>query len=165
MWHVSVNEKLAEGVNAELRDVLEPLLQRNRILNELTYVLTIEDPYRFPKIRAVGCFLGLRGPWKEAEPERNPPCRIPVQTSLALTLGHRMPIPFVSRRGRILGMGKQNPVLVLASREAPEFAMLNGLPHRMHGVCRLCEGGEECNRDFAMVGNGGVAALVVGGVR
>jgi phosphoglycerate dehydrogenase-like enzyme len=26
-------------------------------------------------------------------------------------------------------MGKQNPVLVLASREAPEFAMLNGLPH------------------------------------
>ena len=26
----------------------------------LTYVLTIEDPYRFPKGRAVGCFLGLR---------------------------------------------------------------------------------------------------------
>jgi hypothetical protein len=26
----------------------------------LTYVLTIEDPYRFPKSRAVGCFLGLR---------------------------------------------------------------------------------------------------------
>src|SRR5437867_2863633 len=25
----------------------------------LTYVLTIEDPYRFPKIRAVGCFLVL----------------------------------------------------------------------------------------------------------
>jgi transposase len=26
----------------------------------LTYVLTIEDPYRFPKSREVGCFLGLR---------------------------------------------------------------------------------------------------------
>ena len=26
----------------------------------LTYVLTIEDPYRFPKSRDVGCFLGLR---------------------------------------------------------------------------------------------------------
>src|SRR5580692_4873117 len=26
----------------------------------LTYVLTIEDPYRFPKSRAVGCFLGLK---------------------------------------------------------------------------------------------------------
>jgi transposase len=24
----------------------------------LTYVLTIEDPYRFPKSREVGCFLG-----------------------------------------------------------------------------------------------------------
>jgi transposase len=26
----------------------------------LTYVLTIEDPYRFAKSREVGCFLGLR---------------------------------------------------------------------------------------------------------
>jgi len=26
----------------------------------LTYVLTLEDPYRFPKSREVGCFLGLR---------------------------------------------------------------------------------------------------------
>jgi transposase len=26
----------------------------------LTYVLTIDDPYRFPKSREVGCFLGLR---------------------------------------------------------------------------------------------------------
>ncbi len=26
----------------------------------LTYVLTIEDPYRFAKSRQVGCFLGLR---------------------------------------------------------------------------------------------------------
>jgi transposase len=26
----------------------------------LTHVLTIEDPYRFPKSREVGCFVGLR---------------------------------------------------------------------------------------------------------
>ena len=26
----------------------------------LTYVLTLEDPYRFPKSREVGCFLRLR---------------------------------------------------------------------------------------------------------
>src|SRR5271156_3610626 len=89
-----VGEKLAEGVNAELRDVLSPLLREVESLSErikeydermekiakevhpevsllkqvkgvgtqiaLTYILTIEDPYRFPKSRAVGCFLGLR---------------------------------------------------------------------------------------------------------
>ena len=89
-----VNEKLAEGLSAELRDVLAPLLREVESLNErikeydermekiaqevypevswlkqvkgvgtqmaLTYVLTIEDPYRFPKSREVGCFLGLR---------------------------------------------------------------------------------------------------------
>ena len=26
----------------------------------LTYVLTLEDPHRFPKSREVGCFLGLK---------------------------------------------------------------------------------------------------------
>src|SRR5712692_1577549 len=89
-----VNEKLAEGVNAELRDVLAPLLREVESLNErikeydermekiakevypevsllqqvkgvgtqiaLTYVLTLDDPQRFPKSREVGCFLGLR---------------------------------------------------------------------------------------------------------
>jgi transposase len=89
-----VNEKLAEGVSAELRDVLAPLLREVESLNErikeydermekiaqevypevswlkqvkgvgtqmaLTYVLTIEDPYRFEKSREVGCFLGLK---------------------------------------------------------------------------------------------------------
>ena len=89
-----VNEKLAEGLSAELREVLVPLLKGIESLNErvkeydermeniakqvypevallkqvkgvgtqiaLTYVLTIEDPYRFPKSREVGCFLGLR---------------------------------------------------------------------------------------------------------
>src|SRR5947208_6219907 len=102
-----VNEKLAEGVNAELRNVLAPLLREVESLNErikeydermekiakevypevsllkqvkgvgtqisLTYVLTIEDPYRFPKSRAVGCFLGLRPGRRnsgESEPQK-----------------------------------------------------------------------------------------------
>jgi transposase len=39
----------------------------------LTYVLTIEDPYRFPKSRAVGCFLGLQPGRRnsgESEPQK-----------------------------------------------------------------------------------------------
>src|SRR6266481_1114733 len=82
-----VSEKLAEGLSAELREVLEPLLREVESLNEriqeydermekiakevypevallkqvkgvgtqiaLTYVLTLEDPYRFPKSREV----------------------------------------------------------------------------------------------------------------
>jgi transposase len=102
-----VNEKLAEGVSAELRDVLVPLLLEVESLNArikeydermekiakesypqvellkqvkgvgtqiaLTYVLTIEDPYRFPKSREVGCFLGLRPGRRnsgESEPQK-----------------------------------------------------------------------------------------------
>jgi transposase len=30
------------------------------VLTALAYVLTLEDPFRFPKSRAVGCYLGLR---------------------------------------------------------------------------------------------------------
>jgi transposase len=89
-----VSRELAAGLNAELREVLEPLLKEIESLNErvkeydgrmekiakqsyphvellkqvkgvgtqiaLTYVLTLEDPHRFPKSREVGCFLGLR---------------------------------------------------------------------------------------------------------
>ena len=89
-----MSEKLAEGLSAELREVLVPLFKEIESLNEhikqydermekiakevypevsllkqvkgvgtqiaLTYVLTIEDPYRFAKSREVGCFLGLR---------------------------------------------------------------------------------------------------------
>src|SRR5260370_24762209 len=39
----------------------------------LSYVLTIEDPYRFPKSRQVGCFLGLRPGRRnsgESEPQK-----------------------------------------------------------------------------------------------
>src|SRR6201997_3985800 len=103
-----VSEKLAEGLSAELREVLEPLLKEIESLNEhikeydermeklaqdvypevsllmqvkgvgtqiaLTYVLTIEDPYRFRKSREVGCFLGLRPGRRnsgKSEPQKN----------------------------------------------------------------------------------------------
>ncbi len=102
-----VSEKLADGLNAELREVLVPLLKEIESLSErvknydermekiakdaypevsllkqvkgvgtqiaLTYVLTIEDPYRFAKSREVGCFLGLRPGRRnsgESEPQK-----------------------------------------------------------------------------------------------
>src|SRR6202011_430693 len=89
-----VSRELAAELSAELREVLEPLLNEIESLTErikeydarmekiaresypqvallkqvkgvgtqiaLTYVLTIDDPHRFPKSREVGCFLGLR---------------------------------------------------------------------------------------------------------
>ena len=110
-----VSEKLAEGLSAELREVLVPLFKEIESLNErikeydermekiakevypevsllkqvkgvgtqiaLTYVLTIEDPYRFPKSRQVGCFLGLRWPqelWGERTAKRHQQRRRPV---------------------------------------------------------------------------------------
>jgi transposase len=103
-----VSGKLAEGLSAELREVLVPLFKEIESLNEriqeydermekiakevypqvsllkqvkgvgtqiaLTYVLTIEDPYRFPKSREVGCFLGLRPGRRnsgESEPQKH----------------------------------------------------------------------------------------------
>src|SRR6266705_206012 len=42
----------------------------------LTYVLTLEDPHRFPKSREVGCFLGLRPGRRDSgdsQPQPNPP--------------------------------------------------------------------------------------------
>jgi transposase len=103
-----VSEKLAEGLSAELREVLVPLLREIESLSEriqeydewmekiaqevypevsllkqvkgvgtqiaLTYVLTIEDPYRFAKSREVGCFLGLKPGRRnsgESEPQKH----------------------------------------------------------------------------------------------
>ena len=50
------------------------------------------------------------------------------------TSGHRLG----QERGRILGMGKENPVLVLASGDDPQFAMLNELPHTVCGDVAAC---------------------------
>src|SRR5262252_3650999 len=44
----------------------------------LTYVLTIDDPYRFPKSREVGCFLGLR-PGRRNSGESEPQMHISKQ--------------------------------------------------------------------------------------
>src|ERR1700741_272026 len=100
-----VSRELGAKLNAELREVLEPLLKEIESLNErieeydermekiakesyphvellkqvkgvgtqiaLTYVLTIEDPHRFLKSRAVGCFLGLR-PGRRSSGESEP---------------------------------------------------------------------------------------------
>jgi transposase len=41
----------------------------------LTYVLTLDDPHRFPKSREVGCFLGLR-PGRRDSGESQPQMRI-----------------------------------------------------------------------------------------
>src|ERR1700681_2319829 len=102
-----VSRELAAGLNAELREVLAPLLKEIESLNArikeydermekiakesypqvellkqvkgvgtqiaLTYVLTLEDPHRFPKSREVGCFLGLRPGRRnsgESEPQK-----------------------------------------------------------------------------------------------
>jgi len=59
----------------------------------------------------------------------------PVGTrSSPRTCGHRL----AQERGRILGMGKENPVLVLASGDDPQFAMLNELPHTVCGEVATC---------------------------
>ncbi len=104
-----VSRELGAGLPAELREVLEPLLQEIESLNEriqeyevrvekiakesyphvellkqvkgvgtqiaLTYVLTLDDPHRFPKSREVGCFLGLR-PGRRDSGESQPQMRI-----------------------------------------------------------------------------------------
>ena len=50
------------------------------------------------------------------------------------TCGHRLG----QERGRMLGMGKENPVLVVASGDDPQFAMLNELPHTVCGDVDWC---------------------------
>jgi transposase len=84
-----VNRELAAGLQAELREALEPLLQEVESLNEriqeyevrmekiakesyphvellkqvkadrADVCAELDDPHRFPKSREVGCFLGL----------------------------------------------------------------------------------------------------------
>src|SRR6202521_4914372 len=64
----SLNERIAEynGRIEQIAKEVHPEVARLKqvkgvgTLIALTYVLTIEDPYRFAKSRQVGCFLGLR---------------------------------------------------------------------------------------------------------
>ena len=71
------NDGSAEKINAEwaLQRTVEHIKQVKGVGTQiaLTYVLTIEDPYRFPKSRQVGCFLGLRPGRRnsgESEPQK-----------------------------------------------------------------------------------------------
>ena len=121
-----VNEKLAEGVSAELRDVLVPLLReveslmtstlrsttngwrksprkRTRkmfLLKQvkgvgtqiaLTYILTIEDPYRFREESRGGLFSGVKTwtqeLWEERATEENQQRRRPVSAHHAMVQG------------------------------------------------------------------------------
>ena len=64
----SLNERIKE-YDARMEQIARESYPKVALLKQvkgvgtqiaLTYVLTLEDPYRFPKSREVGCFLGLR---------------------------------------------------------------------------------------------------------
>jgi phosphoglycerate dehydrogenase-like enzyme len=50
--------------------------------------------------------------------------------------------------GRILGMGKENPVLVLASEDDPQFAMLSEVPHT---VCEQVAACAQAGKDATVI--------------
>ena len=64
-------------------------------------------------------------------------------------------------------MAKESPVLVLASGDDPQFAMLNELSttHSMWGGCRVCPSRERCDGNLAMVRDTRVAARIVWDLR
>src|SRR5229473_1873566 len=66
-------EKIAKEVHPEVSLLKQVKGVGTQIA--LTYVLTIEDPYRFLKSREVGCFLGLR-PGRRNSGESEPQKRI-----------------------------------------------------------------------------------------
>jgi transposase len=64
----SLNERI-KGYDARMEQIAKESYPQVELLKQvkgvgtqiaLTYVLTLEDPHRFPKSREVGCFLGLR---------------------------------------------------------------------------------------------------------
>ena len=57
-------EELAEEKYPETRVLRQ--VKGVGTLTALSYVLTLEDPYRFPQSRAVGCYLGLRPRQKQS---------------------------------------------------------------------------------------------------
>jgi transposase len=86
----SLNERIQEydvrieQMAKESYPEVSPLKQVKGVgtLVALTFVLTIEDPRRFPKSRDVGCFLGLR-PGRRNSGQSQPDCtsagsKIPV---------------------------------------------------------------------------------------
>src|SRR5260221_314380 len=71
--HDARMEKIAKEVHPEVSLLKQVKGVGTQIA--LTYVLTIEDPYRFLKSREVGCFLGLR-PGRRNSGESEPQKRI-----------------------------------------------------------------------------------------
>lgn len=70
-------DRAVEALVAERYPDAQPLMQVAGVgaLTALCFVLTLEDPTRFPSSRAVGSYLGLR-PRKRASSERDPECHI-----------------------------------------------------------------------------------------
>ena len=58
-------------------------------------------------------------------------------------------------------MGIENRVLVLASGNDPQLAMLTNLLHTVCGEAATCSDGAGCDRDPAVVGDPRVAARSV----
>lgn len=77
----SLNERIRE-YDERMEKIANELYPESSLLKQvkgvgiqiaLTYILTIEDPYRFPRSREVGCFLGLRPGRRnsgESEPQK-----------------------------------------------------------------------------------------------
>src|SRR5713101_1083698 len=73
--HIKEYDERVEKIAKEVYPEVSLLKQVKGVVTQiaLTYVLTIEDPYRFPKSRQVGCFLGLRPGRRnsgESEPQK-----------------------------------------------------------------------------------------------
>src|SRR5215203_4426450 len=71
----SFHKRAAEHIPEALGPALEPILEQIGSLTELTFVLTLEDPYRFKKSHSVGAYLGLV-PARDQSGERDPQKRI-----------------------------------------------------------------------------------------
>jgi transposase len=81
-------ERQLETISGEHYPETELLCQVEGIggLTALTYVLTLEDPYRFEKSRAVGAYLGLV-PARDQSGDRDPQKHISKEGDEMLTVG------------------------------------------------------------------------------
>jgi transposase len=57
------------------------------VLTALTFVLTLEDPYRFERSRSVGAYLGLLVPARDQSGDRDPQRRISKEGDEMLRVG------------------------------------------------------------------------------
>ena len=65
MWHAAGEPGASRGIARQIAKESSPQVELLKQVKgvgtqiALTYVLTLDDPHRFPKSREVGCFLGL----------------------------------------------------------------------------------------------------------